>query len=88
MQKSLYNDAEIHTPYGATECLPISSVSATGTSVVDAAHRSDALLVRVLHLGHLGDPRDLQLPVLQVHHLGADEGGGPGAGNRRDADSG
>jgi acyl-CoA synthetase (AMP-forming)/AMP-acid ligase II len=28
MQKSLYQDAEIHTPYGATECLPVSSISA------------------------------------------------------------
>ena len=29
MQDSLYRDAEIHTPYGATECLPVSSISAT-----------------------------------------------------------
>jgi acyl-CoA synthetase (AMP-forming)/AMP-acid ligase II len=29
MQNSLYRDAEIHTPYGATECLPVSSISAT-----------------------------------------------------------
>jgi len=28
MQKALYQDAEIHTPYGATECLPVSSISA------------------------------------------------------------
>ena len=28
MQKALYRDAEIHTPYGATECLPVSSISA------------------------------------------------------------
>jgi olefin beta-lactone synthetase len=28
MQRSLYRDAEIHTPYGATECLPVSSISA------------------------------------------------------------
>ena len=28
MQKALYVDAEIHTPYGATECLPVSSISA------------------------------------------------------------
>ncbi len=28
MEKSLYSDAEIHTPYGATECLPVSSISA------------------------------------------------------------
>jgi acyl-coenzyme A synthetase/AMP-(fatty) acid ligase len=27
LQKSLYQDAEIHTPYGATECLPVSSIS-------------------------------------------------------------
>ena len=26
MQRSLYRDAEIHTPYGATECLPVSSI--------------------------------------------------------------
>lgn len=29
MQRSLYRDAEIHTPYGATECLPVSSISAS-----------------------------------------------------------
>lgn len=28
MQKAVYQDAEIHTPYGATECLPVSSISA------------------------------------------------------------
>ncbi len=28
MEKALYRDAEIHTPYGATECLPVSSISA------------------------------------------------------------
>jgi acyl-CoA synthetase (AMP-forming)/AMP-acid ligase II len=28
MQKSVYSDAKIHTPYGATECLPVSSISA------------------------------------------------------------
>ncbi len=28
MEKALYHDAEIHTPYGATECLPVSSISA------------------------------------------------------------
>jgi acyl-CoA synthetase (AMP-forming)/AMP-acid ligase II len=28
MQKALYQDAQIHTPYGATECLPVSSISA------------------------------------------------------------
>jgi len=27
MEKALYQDAEIHTPYGATECLPVSSIS-------------------------------------------------------------
>jgi acyl-CoA synthetase (AMP-forming)/AMP-acid ligase II len=29
LQKSLPRDAEIHTPYGATECLPVASVSGT-----------------------------------------------------------
>jgi len=29
LQKSLPDDAEIHTPYGATECLPVASVSGT-----------------------------------------------------------
>jgi acyl-CoA synthetase (AMP-forming)/AMP-acid ligase II len=29
MQKSVYRDADIHTPYGATECLPVSSISAS-----------------------------------------------------------
>ena len=28
MEQALYRDAEIHTPYGATECLPVSSISA------------------------------------------------------------
>jgi len=28
MQRSVYRDADIHTPYGATECLPVSSISA------------------------------------------------------------
>ena len=28
MEQSLYRDAEIYTPYGATECLPVSSISA------------------------------------------------------------
>ena len=28
MENSLYQDAEIHTPYGATECLPVSTISA------------------------------------------------------------
>jgi acyl-CoA synthetase (AMP-forming)/AMP-acid ligase II len=28
MQQSLYQDANVHTPYGATECLPVSSISA------------------------------------------------------------
>jgi len=29
MQKTLPTDAEVHTPYGATECLPVASVSGT-----------------------------------------------------------
>ncbi len=28
MENALYQDASIHTPYGATECLPVSSISA------------------------------------------------------------
>jgi acyl-CoA synthetase (AMP-forming)/AMP-acid ligase II len=28
MQQSLYRDARVHTPYGATECLPVASISA------------------------------------------------------------
>ena len=27
MEKALYRDADVHTPYGATECLPVSSIS-------------------------------------------------------------
>ena len=30
LQKTLPGDAEIYTPYGATECLPVASVSGTG----------------------------------------------------------
>mgnify|MGYP001817275711 CR=1 FL=1 len=29
LQKALPHDAEVHTPYGATECLPVASVSGT-----------------------------------------------------------
>lgn len=47
MQDSLYRDAEIHTPYGATECLPVSSVSASqiDDKMVDRIESGDGVFV-------------------------------------------
>ena len=47
MQQSLYRDAEIHTPYGATECLPVSSVSASQIDdrMVDRIESGDGVFV-------------------------------------------
>ncbi len=47
MQKSLYRDAEIHTPYGATECLPVSSISASqiDDSLVERIESGDGICV-------------------------------------------
>jgi acyl-CoA synthetase (AMP-forming)/AMP-acid ligase II len=47
MQRSLYRDAEIHTPYGATECLPVSSISATqiDDKLVDRIESGDGVCV-------------------------------------------
>ncbi len=47
MQNSLYRDAEIHTPYGATECLPVSSISAAAMDdrMVDRIESGDGVCV-------------------------------------------
>ena len=47
MQKSVYRDAEIHTPYGATECLPVSSISASefDDALVDRIESGDGVCV-------------------------------------------
>jgi acyl-CoA synthetase (AMP-forming)/AMP-acid ligase II len=47
MQRSLYRDAEIHTPYGATECLPVSSISAAqiDDKLVDRIESGDGVCV-------------------------------------------
>lgn len=47
MQQSLYQDAEIHTPYGATECLPVSSISASelNDKMVDRIESGDGVCV-------------------------------------------
>jgi acyl-CoA synthetase (AMP-forming)/AMP-acid ligase II len=47
MQRSLYQDANIHTPYGATECLPVSSISAAelDDAMVDRIESGDGVCV-------------------------------------------
>jgi acyl-CoA synthetase (AMP-forming)/AMP-acid ligase II len=47
MQRSVYRDAEIHTPYGATECLPVSSISAAqiDDKMVDRIESGDGVCV-------------------------------------------
>jgi len=47
MQDSLYRDAEVHTPYGATECLPVSSICASefNDRLVDRIESGDGVCV-------------------------------------------
>jgi acyl-CoA synthetase (AMP-forming)/AMP-acid ligase II len=47
MQDSLYTDAVIHTPYGATECLPVSSISSLELDdrMVDRIESGDGVCV-------------------------------------------
>ncbi len=47
MQDSLYQDSEIHTPYGATECLPVSSICAAELDdrMVDRIESGDGVCV-------------------------------------------
>jgi acyl-CoA synthetase (AMP-forming)/AMP-acid ligase II len=47
MQQSVYRDAEIHTPYGATECLPVSSISASqmDDKLIDRIESGDGVCV-------------------------------------------
>jgi acyl-CoA synthetase (AMP-forming)/AMP-acid ligase II len=47
MQDALYRDAEIHTPYGATECLPVSSISAAqiDDKMIDKIESGDGVCV-------------------------------------------
>ncbi|MBT8041507.1 MAG: AMP-binding protein [Gammaproteobacteria bacterium] len=58
MQQSLYQDAEIHTPYGATECLPVSSISATelNDKMVDRIESGDGVCV-----GRPIEPNDVKI---------------------------
>jgi acyl-CoA synthetase (AMP-forming)/AMP-acid ligase II len=47
MQRSLYRDAQVHTPYGATECLPVSSISGAqfDDKLVDRIESGDGVCV-------------------------------------------
>jgi len=47
MQKAVYRDAEVHTPYGATECLPVSSIRASqlDDKLVDQIESGDGVCV-------------------------------------------
>jgi acyl-CoA synthetase (AMP-forming)/AMP-acid ligase II len=47
MENALYRDAAIHTPYGATECLPVSSISAAQLDdrMVDKIESGDGVCV-------------------------------------------
>jgi len=47
MQQSVYRDAAIHTPYGATECLPVSSISAAqmDDKLIDRIESGDGVCV-------------------------------------------
>jgi len=47
MQRAVYRDAQIHTPYGATECLPVSSISAAQLDdrIVDRIESGDGVCV-------------------------------------------
>jgi acyl-CoA synthetase (AMP-forming)/AMP-acid ligase II len=58
MQQSLYRDASVHTPYGATECLPVSSIS--------AAQLDDRLVERIesgdgVCVGHPIEPNRVRI---------------------------
>ena len=58
MQQSLYQDSEIHTPYGATECLPVSSISASelDDKMVDRIESGDGVCV-----GRPIEPNDVKI---------------------------
>ncbi|MCJ7815088.1 MAG: fatty acid CoA ligase family protein, partial [Xanthomonadales bacterium] len=58
MQNALYRDASIHTPYGATECLPVSSISAAQLDdrMVDKIESGDGVCV-----GHPVEPNKVRI---------------------------
>ncbi len=58
MQDSLYQDSEIHTPYGATECLPVSSICASELDdrMVDRIESGDGVCV-----GQLVEPNRVRI---------------------------
>jgi acyl-CoA synthetase (AMP-forming)/AMP-acid ligase II len=58
MQNSLYRDADIHTPYGATECLPVSSISASqiDEQLIDRIESGDGVCV-----GRPIDPNEVRI---------------------------
>ncbi|MDT8318979.1 MAG: fatty acid CoA ligase family protein [Xanthomonadales bacterium] len=47
MEKALYRDARVHTPYGATECLPVSSINGRqiDEKMVDMSESGDGICV-------------------------------------------
>jgi acyl-CoA synthetase (AMP-forming)/AMP-acid ligase II len=65
MQQSLYQDAEIHTPYGATECLPVSSISGSELDdrMVDRIESGDGVCV-----GHPIEPNDVR--IIKISEMG------------------
>jgi acyl-CoA synthetase (AMP-forming)/AMP-acid ligase II len=58
MQRSVYRDAQIHTPYGATECLPVSSISAAqmDDKLIDRIESGDGVCV-----GRPIEPNDVRI---------------------------
>ena len=58
MQDSLYTDAVVHTPYGATECLPVSSISSLELDdrMIDRIESGDGVCV-----GHPIEPNEVRI---------------------------
>lgn len=68
MQQSLYQDAQIHTPYGATECLPVSSISASelDDKMVDRIESGDGVCV-----GRPIEPNDVR--IIKISDMAFDD---------------
>lgn len=68
MQDALYRDAEIHTPYGATECLPVSSISASemDEKMIDRIESGDGVCV-----GRPVDPN--QVRIIKISEMAFNE---------------
>jgi len=58
MQDSLFTDAVVHTPYGATECLPVSSISSLELDdrMIDRIESGDGVCV-----GHPIEPNEVRI---------------------------